>query len=128
MGNSGQRYRHLRTDPERYFMIMDLYLNAGDRRLATSRALAAYEGHRAQDNLMRAMSHYILGQRSEAARVIRQVDARSLAASHRTQRLRMLSLLAALRILTALPRIPAVAEAMYRRWHARTAPSARPQQ
>ena len=126
VGNSGQRYRHLRTDPERFFKIMDRHLVAGDRHLARPRALAAYEGHRAQDNLMRAVSHYILGDLSEAAAVLREVDARRIAASMRAQRGRMLTLFVAMHILTRLPRISRAADFMYQRWHARTAYARRP--
>ncbi|MGI9146822.1 MAG: glycosyltransferase [Chloroflexota bacterium] len=125
VGNSGQRYRHLRTDPERFFAIMDLYLqSAEDRRLVRRSALTAYEGHRAQDNLMRAISYYVLGQVPEAARVLREVDGRRLLASPRSQRVRMLALLGVLLLLVRLPRVPGAADAMYRRWHAQTAPAA----
>jgi len=127
VGNSGQRYRHLRTDPERFFTIMDLYLESpANRGLARADALAAYEGHRAQDNLMRAISYYVLGQIGDAARVLRDVDGRRILASRRAQRGRMLALVGALQLLVRLPRIARVAEAMYRRWHARTAPAASP--
>lgn len=126
VGNSGQRYRHLRTDPERFFTIMDRYLEAGDRRLARPEALAAYEGHRAQDHLMRAVSYYILGRSSDAAQAVRQVSPRSILAGPRSQRGRRLLLLALLRALVVLPRLPRVADALYRRWHAGTAPSTTP--
>jgi glycosyltransferase involved in cell wall biosynthesis len=125
VGNSGQRYRHLRTDPERFFTIMDLQLSsATNRGVARRDALAAYEGHRAQDNLMRAISYYVLGQIGDAARVLREVDGRSFLTSPRSQRGRMLVLLGTLQVLVRLPRIPQVADALYRRWHAQTAPAA----
>jgi glycosyltransferase involved in cell wall biosynthesis len=71
--SSSRRYHHLRTDPERHFRILDLYLDEGGRELATPRALAAHEAHRAEDRLMLAVSSYILGRSSEALTWLSQV-------------------------------------------------------
>lgn len=117
-GNSGQRYRHLRTDSDRYFPIMDLYLEEGGRSLATPKALAAYQAHRAEDNLMRAVNHYILGHRDESRSVLSEVRASNLIGSPRVQRARLLPLFLALKILVRAPRIPLAAALFYRRWHA----------
>src|SRR4030095_11740713 len=54
-GNSAQKYHSLRTDPERYFRIVDLYLEEGGRELAAGDALLAHDAHRAEDALMRAI-------------------------------------------------------------------------
>ncbi|HVF10570.1 MAG TPA: glycosyltransferase [Abditibacteriaceae bacterium] len=116
-GNSGQRYRHLRTDQERFFKIMDLYLKQGGRAVATPEALSAYEAHRAEDGLMRVVSHYILGHGQEAGAVLRQVRPHRLLASARIQRGRLLVLYLALQFLTRLPRISFLADLFYRRWH-----------
>lgn len=125
-GSSSERYHRLRTDQERFFRIMDLELDAhGGRAVATPDALAAFEAHRAQDTLMRAVSHYILGERTEAEVVLRQARLRTLAASPRIQRGRMLALALGLGVLVRLPRISAVARLFERRWHNRSAAATR---
>jgi glycosyltransferase involved in cell wall biosynthesis len=116
-GNSGQRYRHLRTDPNRFFRIMDLYLAEGGIPLATPEALTDYEAHRAEDNLMRVVNHYILGQRREARAVLSRVGARLLVTSRRIQRGRLLVLLLLLRVLVRVPKIQFVTDIFYKRWH-----------
>jgi GT2 family glycosyltransferase len=118
-GNSAQRYRRLRTDPERYFSIMDLYLADGDLAIATPEALAGHEAHRAEDFLMRAVNSYILGEMGRAQELLRQVDARRILGSATVQRTRLLILLFGLQCLVRLPRIHLVAEAFYRRWNIR---------
>jgi glycosyltransferase involved in cell wall biosynthesis len=116
-GSSAQRYHHLRTDPSRYFVIMDLYLSNGARALARPEALAAYEAHRAEDDLLRAVSLYIKGQGHEARAVLRGVHPRRIVASPRVQRARLLILLLAMQLLVRVPRVPVVADVFYRRWH-----------
>ncbi len=118
--NSSKRYHHLRTTAGNYFQIMDLYLSEGDQVLATADALAAYEAHRAQDHLMIAVNHYILGQREEAQVALHRVLLRRLLASARIQRVRMLMLYLAMRVLVRLPQIRAIADLFYRRWHVKT--------
>lgn len=118
--NASKRYHHLRTTAENYFRLMDLYLAEGDRALATAEALAAYEGHRAQDNLMIAVNHYILGQREEALVALRRVSLNRLMGSAQIQRMRMLALYFAMLVLVRLPHIRALAELFYRRWHVKT--------
>jgi hypothetical protein len=119
-GSSSRRYHHLRTTAENFFRIMDLYLDEGDRALATPEALTAYEAHRAQDNLMIAVNHYILGQRDEACIALGQVSLKRLIGSPRIQRIRMLILCLAMHVLVHLPRIGAVADLFYQRWHVKT--------
>jgi GT2 family glycosyltransferase len=115
-GNLSQRHYHLRTEPEAHFRILDACLAAGTPVILPA-ALAAHEAHRAQDHLMLAANRYILGQRAAGWRSLRSVQLRALVGSPRIQRLRMVVLYLALAILLRLPRIPPVAEAMYRRWH-----------
>ncbi|MCP9485233.1 MAG: glycosyltransferase [Gaiellaceae bacterium MAG52_C11] len=125
-GSSSERYHRLRTDQERFFTIMDIELGAnGGRAVATPEGLAAFEAHRAQDTLARAVSHYILGERHEAESVLRRARLRTLAASPRIRRGRMLALALGLNVLVRLPRIPAVAQMFERRWHRRPAVPAR---
>jgi GT2 family glycosyltransferase len=119
-GSSSHRYHHLRTTAENFFRIMDLYLDEGDHLLATPEALAAYEAHRAQDNLMIVVNHYILGQRDEARIALRRVSLKRLIGSPRIQRIRMLILCLAMHVLVRVPRMRAVADLFYRRWHVKT--------
>lgn len=118
--NSSKRYHHLRTTAENYFRIMDLYLADGDQTLVTADAMAAYEAHRAQDNLMIAVNHYILGQREDARVALRKVYINRLIGSGRIQRTRMVLLCLAMHILVRLPRIRALADMFYQRWHVKT--------
>ena len=116
-GSSAQRYHHLRTDPERYFRIMDLYLREGGYELASPEAIRAYEAHRCQDQLMRAVNNYILGKRDESRALLREVRVGRLLGTRRIQRWRMLALFGLLGIVARLPRISVVAALFYRRWH-----------
>jgi len=118
--NSSKRYHHLRTATGNYFKIMDLYLAEGDQALATTDALAAYEAHRAEDGLMIAVNHYILDQRENARVALRGVSLNRLMGSAQIQRVRMLILYITMRVLVQLPRIGALADLFYRRWHIKT--------
>ncbi len=120
-GSSAQGYHHLRTDPERYFKIMDLYIEEGAQAIALPEALAAYEAHRAEDRLMRAISFYILGRPEEAQAILSQVRAEQILGGPQVQRGRLLILLLVLQGLVRAPRIPLVANFFYRRWHAKGA-------
>ena len=116
-GNLTQQYYHLRTEPERFFKIMDLYLEQGGRELATPDALAAYEAHRAEDFLMLAINHYIIGRLQPAREMLQGARARRILASRRVQRWRLVLLWISIQALLRLPRIPALATMFYRRWH-----------
>jgi GT2 family glycosyltransferase len=117
-GSSSERYHRLRTDEERFFHIVDLELESPrGRAQASPEALRDYEAHRAQDKVMRAVNHYILGQHTLARDLLREVRLRDLAASRRIQRFRMVLLTASLRVLLRLPRSTAVAGLFERRWH-----------
>jgi len=123
-GSSSERYHRLRTDQERFFTIMDLELDAErGRAVSTGTALTAYEAHRAQDTVMRAVSLYILGDRREARSVLGHARLRALAGSPRIQRARMVTLAAGLKLLVRLPRIPSVARLLERRWYRPAVPA-----
>jgi glycosyl transferase family 2 len=120
--SSSLRYHKLRTEPSRYFRIMDLYLDSAGRAIATPAALAAHEAHRAQDLMMVTTSNYILGRRCEALTMLSQVRAASLLGSSRIQRARMFALFLLLHAVLRLPRIGFVADFFQRRWHEKRAP------
>jgi hypothetical protein len=117
-GNWTQQHYHLRTEPERHFRILDAKISS-DQSLVAPRALAAHEAHRAEDRIMLAINHYILDQLPAAAAMLRQVAPTQLLGSPRVQRLRLLALYLGLTVLVRLPRVPAVADAFYQRWHVR---------
>lgn len=117
-GSSSERYHRLRTELDRYFTIVDLELEAGGKAVADAGALAAYEAHRAEENLLRALAYYLRGDAAGARTVLGEVGARSLAGSRRVQRGRLLALLAIMRVLTRLPRL-APAAALLAWWRAR---------
>jgi len=117
-GSSSERYQRLRTGQERFFEVVDLELDAeGGRAVAAPDALAAFEAHRAVDKVLRAVNHYILGAREDALSLLREVPLRTLAASPRIQRGRMLALALGLHVLLRLPRVSAVARLFERHWH-----------
>lgn len=111
------RYGHVRTEPERFFDLIDDRLARGDRALAEPDSLAAYEAHRAEDFLLVAVNLYILDRRIEARRMLARVKARAIAASPRIQRLRMLALWALMHVLVRARRSRRFADLFYRRWH-----------
>ena len=118
-GSSSHRYHHMRTEPERTFAILDHHLAAGAEAVATSRALREYEAHRAEDLLLIAATHYIQDDRRAMRRRLAQVSTASLARGRNIQRGRLLLLRALLQLLASLPRAGFLADAFYRRWHAR---------
>ncbi len=115
--NSSKQYDQLRTEPELFFEIMDRLLATAPPGLATSQALAAYEGHRAADRIMLAVNAYILGDRPAMTMHLQRTSARRLLATTRIQRWRLLVLLVGLHFLAMLPRIAPVAAIFRRRWH-----------
>jgi hypothetical protein len=121
-GNSSQRYHRLRTTVENYFLILDEYLAAGDRRLATSASLLSYEAHRSEDRLMAAISHYIKNEFADGRAALKQVRIDKIVRSPRVQRWRLLALLVGLWCAFRLPRLPGLAEAMFQRWHVKRPP------
>jgi GT2 family glycosyltransferase len=114
-GSSSERYGQLRTEPHRFFQIMDLELAGPGRDVSEPDALAAYEAHRADEMLMCSVSAYILGDvrsaRTSAAK------ARLGALMRGRRRTRTVPLVLLLRVVTRLPRLRAVAHLFSRRWH-----------
>lgn len=121
-GSSSHSYQRARTDPERFFTIMDLELRSGAFSVATAEAVRSYEAHRAHDATMRAVSHYVLGDVSGARAALRGVGIRALLRGRQIQSVRLSMLSVGLRLLVRLPRVPAIARAFERRWYGR-APS-----
>lgn len=115
--SSSMRYHTLRTEPGRYFTIMDLYLDSGGRQIATREALAAHEAHRCEDLLMVTASNYILHRRQPAQALLSRVKIRRILGSGEIERWRMLALALLLKVLVRLPRIGFAAEFFRRRWH-----------
>ncbi len=121
-GNLSQQYNLLRTEPERYFRIMDERLASEDARHVTPAARRHFEAHRAEDRLMAAITHYIRGERREGREALHKASVRRIIASSRVQRTRLLLIAAGLGVLLSLPRSSGVAAWMHRRWHAKRSP------
>jgi GT2 family glycosyltransferase len=122
-GNSSQRYHHLRTAPENFFVILDERLASGDRALAAPQALVSYEAHRSEDRLMAAISHYIKGELADGRSALRAVQVGAIVRAPQVQRWRLLVLTAGMWGLLRLPRVNAFARMMYDRWHAKRPPA-----
>lgn len=120
-GSSSDHYHTLRTEAEGYFTILDTELERGGRQFARPVALRAFEAHRMEEKLMRVVAHYILHQRTEAGRLLREVEPRRILVSPRVHRGRLLILYALLQILVRLPSIAFFVESFARRWHTRIA-------
>ena len=118
--NSSQRYHHLRTTPENFFVILDEALASGDRALTTRPALVSYEAHRSQDRLMAAISHYIKGELSDGRRALHEVRIGAIMRTPQVQRWRLLGLAAGMWVLLRLVRVEILARAMRNRWHAQS--------
>lgn len=116
-GSVSERYHHIRTEPFRFFNLLDAELESGGRDVATTEALCAYEAHRNVDTVLRAVNHYILGERAASLAVLREVRLRTLARSRSVQRVRMIALAIGLHGLVRFPRIAVVARMFERRWH-----------
>ena len=121
-GSSAQRYHRLRTEPENFFNILDEYLAAGDRALATPQSLVNYEAHRLQDRLMNAISCYIKGQMSEGQRAMRDVQLSSILRATQVQKWRLLVLAIGMWLLLRMPRVETIANLMHERWHIKRRP------
>jgi GT2 family glycosyltransferase len=114
-GSSSERYGRLRTEPHRFFEIVDLELAGPGREVAQPDALAAYEAHRADEALMCSVSAYILGDVPSARANASRARIRALIRGPR--RTRTVPLVLLLRTVTRLPRLRAVANLFSRRWH-----------
>lgn len=118
-GQSSTRYHNLRTDEERFFTIMDLYLQKNGKSVASLKALAAYEAHRSEDQLMRVISLYILNRLSESKDLLSELRPGCLVASRRVQRFRLICLYSVMFILVRTPRIALISNFFRRRWHSK---------
>lgn len=122
-GNWSQQYQYLRTEPDAFFTVLDAWLAGGERSHASPDALAAYEGHRAEEQLMNAVAYYIRGDMPDARRLTSSVRPGAIVRGGTINRPRMVALWAAMGVLSHLPRIGAVGDAFHRRWYARNAPT-----
>jgi hypothetical protein len=120
---SSRRYHFLRTTPENAFAIVDLYLAEDGRALVTAEALACHEGHRAEDQLRIAVSHYIKGDVTASRHALGSIRAGVIARARTLQRWRLLLVLAAFRVLVRLPRIAFVADLFRERWFVKRIPA-----
>lgn len=121
-GSSSERYHARRTEPERFFAIMDAELARGAHR-PSARALREYEAHRAQDATLRAASLYVLEDLAAARAALSEVRVSTLLRGREIQRRRMAVLALALRGLARLPRVELVARAIDRRLSPSPSPS-----
>ena len=113
-GSSAQRYHYLRTRPENFFTIVDDHLGAGAREYAAPGALAAYEGHRAEDLLRVAAAEYITGNRAAARGTMGRVAWHAIRRSGLPRRHRLLAFAAVMNALTRVPRLAPLAAALRR--------------
>ena len=121
--SSSQTYHRLRTAPENIFFIVDEYLAAGGRDLATAAALRRFEAHRSEDRLMAAISHYIKREMREGREALGQVHLGVIARVTRIQSVRLVVLALGLHVLLRLPRIELIGQWMLRRWHVKGPPA-----
>jgi GT2 family glycosyltransferase len=121
-GSSAQRYHHLRTAPERFFEIMDVHLRNGAAEVATEKALAAYETHRAVDRTKGVISHYIKGELADARSALAAMDVQAIRRPLTRRRAQTLAMIALLHVLSRLPRIPFLADLFYRKWYVKAPP------
>lgn len=124
-GNLSHHYRHLRTSPDVFFGLIDERLADGGRALVPSRALAAFEAHRAEEKLLNAVSHYIGGDVTAARQVAGSVRTGTIVRGATVQRWRLVALLWLMRALVRLPRLGMVAGAFERRWYGSAPPAVR---
>jgi glycosyltransferase involved in cell wall biosynthesis len=116
-GQSSRRYHKLRTEPERYFTIMDLYLVSDSETIATPKALAAYEGHRTEDLLIITVNNYILDQLEKAQISLSKVRLLTILKGSGIDRGRLLILFLMLQILLRLPRLTFMANLFREHWY-----------
>lgn len=107
-GSSSERYHRVRTDPERFFEILDHELDVENGRgVATREALEAFEGHRAHDAIACSLNALALGDPGLARKRVDGVRFSQLRGNVRIGRVRLTLGLLALRVLLRLPRAPA---------------------
>lgn len=114
-GSLSEQVKARRAEPEGFFKILDLELAHGGRELADDEALAAYEAHRAEDQLRMAVANYVLGRTGDARAALDAARLRRIAAGERLTRTRLLVLAAIMHALVRLPQVPLAAKALDRR-------------
>jgi glycosyltransferase involved in cell wall biosynthesis len=118
-----QSERLLRTTTEPYFIIMDEHLASGASKLASPGSLKAYEAHRSEDALMRAVSCYIIKDRIAMRSILKEVSCRCILASDKVQRYRLIILFFLLASLVRLPQLSFFERAFRKRWYGHIEPS-----
>jgi GT2 family glycosyltransferase len=114
-GSSSERYHRARTDPERFFVILDHELDLhGGRAVALPDAVDAFEGHRAHDLIVCALNALALGDIDLARERLDGVKLGTLRSNVRIDRARQTLGLLALRALLRLPHASA-ARPLFRR-------------
>jgi GT2 family glycosyltransferase len=115
-GSSSERYHRARTDPERFFEILDHELDRhGGRGVATSSALASFEGHRSYDSMVCAFNALTLGDPALARTHLDGIRISALRGNARMSRVRQTGGLLLLRLVTRLPRASAIGSLLRRR-------------
>jgi len=121
--NAAERVHRLRTQPRRYFEIMNRCLATGVSASAVARR--AFESHRARDTLVRAINHYVRGQRRAARVLLRDVRLGRVASHASLPRRNWCVWLAVMHLLTRLPPSTIAARWVQHRWGSGTMPSPR---
>jgi teichuronic acid biosynthesis glycosyltransferase TuaG len=114
--NVSSNYERHRVEPELTFSLLDERLRAGDFRLVEPEALAAFEGRRAEDQLIVATNLYTLDRRREGRTMLARTRLRTLLGTRQVKRPRLVILWAMMQLLLRLPRLGFVAHAFDRRW------------
>ncbi len=121
-GSSSHRYHHILTEPERFVRIRYHHLaRQGSRPFADPAALREYEAHRAEDQLMIAVAHYIQKQTPSLRESLAKAPFGALARGRNVQRARLIVLRGLLALLARVPHQKWLADRFYARWHAKKA-------
>jgi glycosyltransferase involved in cell wall biosynthesis len=117
-----QSERCLRTSIEPFFTIMDEHLASGASRLVDPASLEAYEAHRSEDALMRAVSFYIMNDLIAMRHALKEVSCRQILASDKVQRYRLATLYILLALLALLPHMSWFEWVFRKRWYGHIEP------
>ena len=115
--------RLLRTAIEPYFIIMDEHLASGASKLADPASLGAYEAHRSEDVLMRAVNCYIINDRTAMRSILKEASCRHILASNKVQRYRLTTLYFLLASLARLPQMSWLEWVFRKRWFGHIEPA-----
>jgi GT2 family glycosyltransferase len=124
-GNYSEALHRLRTQPRRYFDIMERCLENGGRTVASAEALRAFEGHQARDTLVRAIHHYLRDEAREARLLLAELRFRELSRRPLVPRRSWRGWALLMHALTRLPSSPGVRRYVHSRWGSGTIPSPR---